>query len=226
MKKFLTILAASSAILMSLSSCQAVLDTITNSPIFFVPETMYDGQEFQITRLSTCKYKWYVNSDCFTIKEITIGNDPHIAIGTADLTPNAGKYKVVTITAVNPDKADESPVEKEVRVMPWSLVVCDMSGNSISNPNTLQAGTKYQIRAEGSPEYLRGGLLKDKGEYHELEWTATMGTLSAPKLKDGETDHTMAKTFECTHSGQVTITAKLCKKTVSRTLNVVDAAAI
>lgn len=222
MKKITKFIIAFAVVGILFSGCEQVLDTITNTPSFYIPDKLYDGQEYRLTRLSTCKYEWSVDSPCIEIKK----TDGEVAIAYTDLAIVGNKATVVKITAKNPDKADEPPVEEEVRVMPWSLVVCDMSGNSISNPNTLQAGTKYQIRAEGSPEYLRGGLLKDKMEYHELEWTATMGTLSAPKLKDGETDHTMAKTFECTHSGQVTITARLCKKTVSRTLNVVDAAAI
>lgn len=208
MKKFLTILAASSAILMSLSSCQAVLDTITNSPIFFVPETMYDGQEFQITRLSTCKYKWSVNSDCFTIKEITIGNDPHIAIGTADLTPNAGKYKEVTITAVNPDKADEKPVEHRVAIQPWVLKIYQ-DGEEVQ-PSALKANVAYQVRVVGTPKDLKSGLLKNKSEYSSFEWATTKGTLSDPAEPD---ESMMSKNFTCPAAVTVRIQATLGNKT-------------
>ena len=64
MKKIINIFAAAAAML-SLASCEAVIDSVTKNPVFeFAGTTVYDGQSAFLGTAATCKIGWKTdNSD-------------------------------------------------------------------------------------------------------------------------------------------------------------------
>ena len=61
------------AAIMTASSCEEALDQMAKVPTFFIPEIMYNGQTFQVTRFATCKYQFSTDSKYLTITETSDG---------------------------------------------------------------------------------------------------------------------------------------------------------
>ena len=57
------------ATIMMASSCAEILQQMSKTPTFYIPELMYNGQTFLITRVSACKYEFSTDSKYLTIKE-------------------------------------------------------------------------------------------------------------------------------------------------------------
>lgn len=217
MKKILTFLVAASAAFM-FTGCKSLLDTFANSPIFGIPEVMYDGQEYKIIKMSACKYSWQVNSDAISI---AVDKDQK-AIATAKLKVDKKSVKV-TITATNPDKATEAPVKKEVTVQPWELRIFDKykDGKEVA-ANELKANSTYYIKMFSvGKEILEipGGIKTE--EFNKIQWSnSTNGVTLSRAFEEGKTDYTVACKLETGSAATGSIIAKLgkCSKTINLTI--------
>ncbi|MBQ4284926.1 MAG: hypothetical protein II720_00535 [Bacteroidales bacterium] len=141
MKRIITIIAAVAAI-MSLSSCEALLETITSDPMFQV-RNLYDGQEFRIIRTGTCNYEWYGYNKDYVSLEIK-GKEAWMTVTLPALTDHAIKTE---ISAKNLDKPEVTPQTNEFEIRPWKLVVFEADGDSWkeANPEALKVGKKYSL---------------------------------------------------------------------------------
>ena len=216
MKKILTFLVAASAAFM-FTGCKSILDALANSPMFSVPEVMYDGQEYKIVRMSTCKYVWQVSSDAISI---TVDKDQK-AIATAKLKPSETSVNV-TITATNPDKATEAPVKRDVQVQTWELKIFDKykDGKEVA-ANALQTNSTYYVKMFSKGKeilQISGGAKID--EFNKIEWSKSGGKSLSPAFEEGKTDYTVAREFKTGSAGAASVTAKLgtCSKTIDLTI--------
>ena len=96
------------AAIMTASSCEEMFKQMANVPSFFIPEVMYNGQSYQITRLATCKYEFTTDSKYLKVVENEDGK--FIATASGDWVDETSKEFVeVNVTAVNPDNSSVEP---------------------------------------------------------------------------------------------------------------------
>lgn len=168
MKKFIMMLAA---VVLSVS-CEEVLDQMAKVPTFFIPEIMYNGQTFQVTRFATCKYQFSTDSKYLTITETSDGKFIAKADG-AWVTETSLKTIPVKVTAVNPDDASVEPQEEETVLIDWGLKLYE--GDEVVSNTELVAGRTYRLEMIAANtgikiETILGGAT-DKANPQALEWT-------------------------------------------------------
>lgn len=168
MKKFIMMLAA---VVLSVS-CEEVLDQMAKVPTFFIPEIMYNGQTFQVTRFATCKYQFSTDSKYLTITETSDGKFIAKADG-AWVTETSLKTIPVKVTAVNPDDASVEPQEEETVLIDWGLKLYE--GDEVVSNTELVAGRTYRLEMIAANtgikiETIFGGAT-DKANPQALEWT-------------------------------------------------------
>ena len=168
MKKFIMMLAA---VVLSVS-CEEVLDQMAKVPAFFIPEIMYNGQTFQVTRFATCKYQFSTDSKYLTITETSDGKFIAEADG-AWVTETSLKTIPVKVTAVNPDDASVEPQEEETVLIDWGLKLYE--GDEVVSNTELVAGRTYRLEMIAANtgikiETIFGGAT-DKANPQALEWT-------------------------------------------------------
>ena len=168
MKKFIMMLAA---VVLSVS-CEEVLDQMAKVPTFFIPEIMYNGQTFQVTRFATCKYQFSTDSKYLTITETSDGKFITKADG-AWVTETSLKTIPVKVTAVNPDDASVEPQEEETVLIDWGLKLYE--GDEVVSNTELVAGRTYRLEMIAANtgikiETIFGGAT-DKANPQALEWT-------------------------------------------------------
>ena len=168
MKKFIMMLAA---VVLSVS-CEEVLDQMAKVPAFFIPEIMYNGQTFQVTRFATCKYQFSTDSKYLTITETSDGKFIAKADG-AWVTETSLKTIPVKVTAVNPDDASVEPQEEETVLIDWGLKLYE--GDEVVSNTELVAGRTYRLEMIAANtgikiETIFGGAT-DKANPQALEWT-------------------------------------------------------
>ena len=56
-----------------LSGCEAVLNSLVNEPLFSAGDEWYDGQTYQIVKISACSYEFEEDSEYVTLKENSKG---------------------------------------------------------------------------------------------------------------------------------------------------------
>ena len=168
MKKFIMMLAA---VVLSVS-CEEALDQMAKVPTFFIPEIMYNGQTFQVTRFATCKYQFSTDSKYLTITETSDGKFIAKADG-AWVTETSLKTIPVKVTAVNPDDASVEPQEEETVLIDWGLKLYE--GDEVVSNTELVARRTYRLEMIAANtgikiETIFGGAT-DKANPQALEWT-------------------------------------------------------
>lgn len=153
-------------------SCEEVLDQMAKVPTFFIPEIMYNGQTFQVTRFATCKYQFSTDSKYLTITETSDGKFIAKADG-AWVTETSLKTIPVKVTAVNPDDASVEPQEEETVLIDWGLKLYE--GDEVVSNTELVAGRTYRLEMIAANtgikiETIFGGAT-DKANPQALEWT-------------------------------------------------------
>ncbi len=153
-------------------SCEEVLDQMAKVPTFFIPEIMYNGQTFQVTRFATCKYQFSTDSKYLTITETSDGKFIAKADG-AWVTETFLKTIPVKVTAVNPDDASVEPQEEETVLIDWGLKLYE--GDEVVSNTELVAGRTYRLEMIAANtgikiETIFGGAT-DKANPQALEWT-------------------------------------------------------
>lgn len=162
------------------SSCEAILEQMTTTPAFVIPEVMYNGQTFQVTRLATCKYGFTTDSKYLTIEERKDGKFIATVSG-AWVSETSNKSVPVKVTAVNLDDSTIEPQVMETVLLNWSLKLYE--GNAVVTHTELKAGTTYRLEMVAANtgtkiETILGGLT-DKTNPQALEWS-----FAADKLKE------------------------------------------
>ena len=121
------------AIALAVTSCGAILEALVTDPLFNLPETMYDGQIFRITRLGSCFYEWRlgesVSSDNAVLTYLDEKGNPVSDIeksekGNVRLSvklKNDQPYKTVTVYASNHEDETVAEQEKQTDVCQWVL---------------------------------------------------------------------------------------------------------
>ena len=145
-------------------------------PAFFIPEIMYNGQTFQVTRFATCKYQFSTDSKYLTITETSDGKFIAEADG-AWVTETSLKTIPVKVTAVNPDDASVEPQEEETVLIDWGLKLYE-GDEAVSNAELI-AGRTYRLEMIDANtgikiETILGGAT-DKANPQALEWKFDSG---------------------------------------------------
>ena len=164
------------AAIMTASSCEEALDQMAKVPAFFIPEIMYNGQTFQVTRFATCKYQLSTDSKYLTITETSDGKFIAEADG-AWVTETSLKTIPVKVTAVNPDDASVEPQEEETVLIDWGLKLYE-GDEAVSNAELI-AGRTYRLEMIDANtgikiETILGGAT-DKTNPQALEWKFDSG---------------------------------------------------
>ena len=131
-----------SAAIMTVSSCEELLQNMSKVPMFYIPEIMYNGQTFQITRMSTCNYQFTTDSEYLVITETSDGKFIATAVGkwaywTLMTLP-------VRVTAVNPDEPSIEPQVLEIYLVDWALKVYE--GENEVSDSELKSGRTYKLK--------------------------------------------------------------------------------
>ena len=203
---------------LSMSGCAAVLDSLVNEPLFSAGEEWYDGQTYQIVKLSACTYEFEEDSEYVTLKENSEGK----MIATLKMWDDIfslGQESSVRITARNADDPEVEPYTVEVRLKPWRLAVYDKDNNIVDK---MTAGQDYSIvmvtgLRKPVPVVLSGGGLKSEDNPQNLKWDLASG---AGILTAGEETSTTVK-VRASSVGSGKVKATLGHRTVELAVKVV-----
>ena len=192
-----------SAAIMTVSSCEEVLQNMEKVPTFYIPEIMYNGQTFQLTRLSTCRYQFTTDSEYLDITETSDGKFIATAVGKWDYWTLM--TLPVKVTAVNPDEPSIEPQVLEIYLVDWELKI--YQGENAVSSSELKSGETYKLKMHEKKsrqeiKTIYGGLT-DKVNPQALVWK-----YSADQVKEISST---ATTFEFTPiaTGMYAITADL-----------------
>lgn len=179
-----------SATVITTSSCEELLENMSKVPTFYIPEIMYNGQTFQITRLATCNYQFTTDSEYLTITETSDGK--FIATAKGQWASNTSMTLPVKVTAVNPDEPSIEPQVLEIYLVDWELKI--YQGENAVSSSELKSGETYKLKMHEKKSGLEiktiyGGLT-DKVNPQALVWK-----YSADKVKEISST---ATTFEFT----------------------------
>lgn len=201
-----------------LSGCEAVLNSLVNEPLFSAGDEWYDGQTYQIVKISACSYEFEEDSEYVTLKENSKGK----MIATLKMWDDIfglGQESSVRITARNADDPAVEPYTVEVRLKPWRLAVYDKDNNIVDE---MTAGQDYSIVMvtglhKPVPVVLSGGGLKSEDNPQNLKWDLTSG---AGILTAGEETSTTVK-VRASSVGSGKVKATLGHRTVELAVKVV-----
>lgn len=226
MKKIINIFAAAAAML-SLASCEAVIDSVTKNPVFeFAGTTVYDGQSAFLGTAATCKIGWKTdNSDIVYLQYDENGKNCK-----ATFTLNNNLVTDVKITATNLDDATVNPFEGTITVAPWKLVIFQKVDGKweqvsredednflwperkVGGSNNFKVQMQY-LKANGSYADIDVVTYKlklnDKGK-HEITWA---GDVLSDSQAGESTKCSMEFTLDQAPASTKSVTAKLGTKT-------------
>lgn len=202
-KKLLGGILLAASIIIS-SSCEAILNQMSTVPSFYIPEVMYNGQCYQITRFAVCKYEFSSDSKYLTIKENEDGK--FIATVSGDWTRESSLNSViVNVTAVNPDDSSVDPQVVQTKLHDWSIRVFE--GEAAADSKKLKAGSVYTIKMydplTNMPVEALWGSFNDKDNAQKLDWI-----YGEDKIDVAEKSATSLK-FKAVKSGDYSVTASL-----------------
>ena len=200
-----------------LSGCEAVLNSLVNEPLFSAGEEWYDGQTYQLVKLSACTYEFEEDSEYVTLKENSEGK----MIATLKMWDDIfglGQESSVTITARNADDPEVEPYTVEVRLKPWRLAIYDKDNNIVDK---MTAGEEYTITMVTGlrnpiPVVLTGGGLTVDDNPQSLSWDLASG---AGILKAGDEAATTLK-VTASSVGKGKVKATLGHRTVELAVEV------
>lgn len=164
MKKLLLI--ACAAALLTATSCQAVLESISNSINFvFADATVYDGQ----TALLGLTYKdavdWTIDSESKSYVSIEHNADGKNCIAKFVLPLAGEKQTKVNLTTTARNDSSIEPFKGTITIAPWRVNLCKKNGNTIT-----PLGTSISIGVHGTGTYVaRMEYLKENGQWEELK---------------------------------------------------------
>jgi len=201
-----------------LSGCEAMLNSLVNEPLFSAGDEWYDGQTYQIVKISACSYEFEEDSEYVTLKENSEGK----MIATLKMWDDIfglGQESSVRITARNADDPEVEPYTVEVRLKPWRLAIYDKDNNIVDK---MTAGQEYSIvmvtgLRNPVPVVLSGGGLKSEDNPQNLKWDIASG---AGILTAGEETSTTVK-VRASSVGSGKVKATLGHRTVELAVKVV-----
>lgn len=122
MKKLL--LLALAATMLTATSCEAVLDAMSNSLTFvFSGNTVYDGQAAFLGLTYKDDVDWKIATDSKDLVSLEYNEQGKNCVARFNLPASANKqYKVRLTTSARNDKSVE-PYEGEITVAPWKLLI-------------------------------------------------------------------------------------------------------
>ena len=202
-----------------LSGCEAVLNSLTSEPLFSAGEEWYDGQTYQLVKLSACTYEFEEDSEYVTLKENSEGK----MIATVKMWDDIfalGQETSVTITARNADDPEVEPYKVDVRLKPWRLAIYDKDNNVVDK---MTAGQDYSIvmvtgLRKPVPVVLSGGGLNSEDNPQNLKWDLASG---AGILTAGEETSTTIK-VTASSVGKGKVKATLGHRTVELEVHIVS----
>lgn len=202
-----------------LSGCEAVLNSLVSEPLFSAGEEWYDGQTYQLVKLSACTYEFEEDSEYVTLKENSEGK----MIATVKMWDDIfalGQETSVTITARNADDPEVEPYKVDVRLKPWRLAIYDKDNNIVDK---MTAGQDYSIvmvtgLRKPVPVVLSGGGLNSEDNPQNLKWDLASG---AGILNAGEETSTTVK-VTASSVGKGKVKATLGHRTVELEVNIVS----
>lgn len=179
-----------SATVITTSSCEELLESMSKVPTFYIPEIMYNGQTYQVARLGTCNYQFTTDSEYLTIAENSDGK--FIATAKGQWASNTSMTLPVKVTAVNPDEPSIEPQVLEIYLVDWELKI--YQGENAVSSSELKSGETYKLKMHEKKsrqeiKTIYGGLT-DKVNPQALVWK-----YSADKVKEISST---ATTFEFT----------------------------
>ena len=205
------------AAIMTASSCEEMFKQMANVPSFFIPEVMYNGQSYQITRLATCKYEFTTDSKYLKVVENEDGK--FIATASGDWVDETSKEFVeVNVTAVNPDNSSVEPQVEQTVLHDWNIKV--FYGDTEVNPIFLNAETVYTLKMydklTGTPVDSLPGSFNDKDNVQKLYWN-----YSSSAIEELETTATSMefKTLKAGSKFSVTVSLGSSIKNISMHTN-------
>lgn len=213
-KKLLGGLLLAAAVIIS-SSCEAILNQMSTVPSFYIPEVMYNGQDYRITRFAVCKYAFSSDSKYLTIREDEDGKFIATVSGDWTLESSAGSV-TVNVTAVNPEDSSVEPQVVQTNLHDWDLRVFE--GETAVDSKKLKAGSVYTIKMYDPltdiPVEALWGSFNDKGNAQKLDWSYV-----EDKTDVAEKSATSLK-FKTLKSGVYSVTASLgiYKRTIEFTV--------
>ncbi|MBP5373574.1 MAG: hypothetical protein J6Y31_01495 [Bacteroidales bacterium] len=163
MKKLLLIVCA--AAMFAATSCQAVLESISNSINFvFADATVYDGQ----TALLGLTYKdavdWTIDSDSKAYVSIEHNSDGKNCVAKFILPPAGEKRTKVHLTTRARNDSSIKPFEGTITIAPWRVFLYKKAGS-----NLTPIGTSVSIGVHGTGTYVaRMEYLNEKEQWVEL----------------------------------------------------------
>ena len=208
MKRVL-VLASALVAMSTLWGCEQLAESIANDPMFFVPETTYNGQVFQLARTGTCNYTWSLNSEAAPAAIVLETNGEKAFFKASLPAANPNQSKKVYITARNADKPEISPVEHETTITFWKIGVYEYDGNkneTAADPQKLKVGQKYILRfIDGKTNALVSSVQKTATKFWTLTYEFANKNLVTTEAQDD--NNKMNQIFTAKTAGSTTVSA-------------------
>ncbi|MBQ9892312.1 MAG: hypothetical protein IJM35_04050 [Bacteroidales bacterium] len=213
MKRIL-VLACAIVAMTSLWGCEQLAESIATVPSFFVPETTYNGQVFQLARTGTCNYTWSLNSEAAPAAIVLETNGEKAFFKASLPAANPNQSKKVYITARNADRSDISPEENATTITPWTIGVFAYDGDKNETPvdaQKLKVGTKYIMRfIDGSTNKPVASVQKTATKFWTLTYEFANKNLVTAEAQDD--NNKMNQIFTAKTAGSTTVSAGFIDK--------------
>lgn len=186
------------------SSCEEILNQMSNVPTFYIPEVIYNGQSYQITRFAICKYNFWTDSKYLNIKENEDGK--FIATASGDWTTETSlKYVLVNVSANNPDDNSIETQVEQTKLHDWEIRVFE--GETAVDLKKLEVGSVYTIKMYDTltDTFVSElwGSYNDKDNVQRLDWLYGVDKI------DVSDKNVTSLTFKAIKSGDFSVTATL-----------------
>ena len=149
MKKLL-LLAAVATCAFSLSSCEQMLNSLSDSLVFtHTGTTVIDGQTALLGLMNQNSVDWYLNSDAEKYVSLVHNEDGKNCIASFNLkNANQNSQTKVEITVRDRVNVDKDPYVGEITIAPWKLTILKKNGESWE-----EIGSSYSYAKNGAGHY-------------------------------------------------------------------------
>ncbi|MBR6346350.1 MAG: hypothetical protein IKR69_03075 [Bacteroidales bacterium] len=198
MKKFLI----GAAIALAVTSCGAVLEALITDPLFNIPEKLYDGQIYRITRLGSCFYEWhfseevlnegiarfdYLDKDGKPVSDIDQSDKGNVRLSVK--LKDSQTYRDITIYANNYEDITAEEKNEKTTIKGWCLAPYQVDLRTVEDDNRYTPGKTVYIgmsEIDSSKKPVKNGRVVGEDE-------KTKGTGIRIGFKDSKDQYTGLK---------------------------------
>ena len=221
MKKLVYLLVAAAALL-SVSSCNALLESLSSNPVFeLAGSTVYDGQKAFLGTTATCKIGWKTNNS----NVVTLNYDENGKNCVATFKLANDVITDVEVTATNLDDNTIDPYTGSFTVVPWKLTIFQkVDGKWVQVSNANDDYFVWTNKKAGSNTFkVQMQALKSDKTYEDISNVIYKIALkNSSHVVNWQGDILPEQGEKAVYSQEFTLDQVITKKTIKATLGVTE----